>query len=451
MGRATVSRRDFLRATAAALCMPTTAAASRPPNIVLIYADDLGYGDLGCYGSSIATPNLDRMAAEGVRFTHFYSANPVCSPARAGLLTGRYPVRVGVPDVLFPNQPGLPDSETTLAQMLKARDYKTICIGKWHLGDLPPYLPTHRGFDEFFGLPYSSDMSPRPLMLNTQILEPSVELETLTQRYTEHALRFIERSKDSPFLLYMPHTSPHIPLAVSDRFRGKSSLGLYGDVVEELDWSVGEVLAALKKHGLDNDTLVVFSSDNGPWYHGSPGRLRGRKGTTYEGGVREPFIARCPGRIPAERVSKGVGSSLDILPTVAWLCGAPLPPKPLDGVNIWPLLCGEAEQIDREVLLYFDSFYLQCARWGKWKLHIARYNCPPYVPPPAEGRLNLPVSPPELYDLENDPDESYDQANEHPHIVAEILQRVESLIPDFPEEVRWNYEDAKSKAAAPRR
>lgn len=433
------TRRYFLQTAAAALSARAIRAARPLPNIVLIYADDLGYGDLGCYGSSIATPNLDRMASEGVRFTDFYSPNPVCSPSRAGLLTGRYPVRTGVPDVLFPNQAGLPDSETTLAQVLKAREYRTTCIGKWHLGDIPQCMPLRRGFDEFFGIPYSNDMNPRPLMRNTTVIEREATLETLTGRYTEEAVAFIRRSRDVPFLLYMPHTFPHIPLAASERFRGKSHLGLYGDVVEELDWSVGEVLAALKNEGLDEDTLVVFASDNGPWFSGSPGRLRGRKGTTYEGGVRVPFIARMPGRIEPGRVCEGVASGMDMLPTIAALTGAPLPANPLDGIDIWPLLSGERDELEREALLYFDSVNLQCARLGKWKLHVSRYNCPPFVPVPPEGRMNLPLDSPELFNMEQDPDESYNLADDFPEVVTEIRRRIERLVPGFPSEVRDAY------------
>ncbi len=426
-----LGRREFLTAA-----MGAAAAPASPPNVVMIYADDLGYGDLACYGSRLSTPNLDRMAAEGVRFTEFYSANPVCSPSRAALMTGRYPTRVGVPRVLFPNDTvGLPDSETTIAQTLKTRGYRTMCVGKWHLGHLPRFLPTNRGFDEYFGIPYSNDMKPRPLLHNTEVVEPEATLETLTPRYTEQAVRFIERSKGAPFFLYMPHTYPHIPLAASARFRGKSPAGLYGDVIAELDWSVGEVLAALKKNGLDRNTLVMFSSDNGPWFQGSPGRLRGRKGSTYEGGVREPFLARMPGRIQAGRVVNAVGSTMDILPTVAKLCGAALPSSPLDGSDIWPLLNGTSKSIEREALLYFDNWNVQCARWKRWKLHFARYNSFAYGPAPAGGRMNLPLNPPELYDIESDPDESYDVAAERPEVVKEILARVERLIPSFPREV----------------
>jgi arylsulfatase A len=376
-----MDRRDFLQASAASFLLPFVQASGKEPNIVFIYCDDLGYGDLGCYGSGIPTPNLDQMAAEGMRFTQFYSANPVCSPSRAALLTGRYPTRVGIPKVLFPKDTtGLPDDEMTIAQMLRAKGYKTMCIGKWHLGHLPQFLPTSRGFDEYFGIPYSNDMSPRPLMHNLETLEEPAVLETLTRRYTEQALKFIEHSKGSPFFLYVPHTYPHIPLGASERFRGKSALGLYGDVIQEIDWSVGQILEALKKQGLDKETMVMFSSDNGPWYQGSPGKLRGRKGTTYEGGVRVPFIARFPARIPPGRICRGIAGTVDILPTIARLCDARLPSKPLDGIDVWPMLCGQKPSIEREALLYFDDWNVQCARWGKWKLHMMRYNAPPYVP-----------------------------------------------------------------------
>ena len=444
-----MNRRLFLQSGAAGLSS-FAAAPDRSPNIVFIYADDLGYGDLGCYGGGIRTPNLDAMARDGIRFTHFYSANPVCSPSRAALLTGRYPTRVGVPLVLFPTSTnGLPDSEVTIAAMLKARGYKTMCVGKWHLGHLPQYLPTRRGFDEYFGIPYSNDMSPRPLLHGTagktEQLEEPARLETLTPRYTDQAVRFIERSKDSPFFLYMPHTYPHIPLAASDRFRGKSPLGIYGDVVEELDWSVGQVLGALKNHGLADNTLVCFSSDNGPWYQGSPGRLRGRKGMTYEGGVREPFIARFPGRIPKGRVCHGIGSTMDIFPTVAKLCGGAPSANPLDGIDIWPMLSGQRPEMEREALRYFDNVYLQCARLGKHKLHISRYNSMQYSPAPAAGRFNLPLKSPELYDLIADPDESYDVAAQHPRVVSDIQARIERLIAGFPDDIRKAYAETKAR------
>jgi len=443
------SRREFLNAAVAGATGAVRAGAqvqaARPPNIVLIYCDDLGYGDLGVYGSRIRTPNLDRMAGQGMRFTQFLSANPVCSPSRASLLTGRYPTRVGVPRVLFPQDTtGLPDSETTIAQMLKAKNYKTMCVGKWHLGHLPQYLPMNRGFDEYYGIPYSNDMSPRVLLHNTETVEQTATLETLTPRYTERAVKFIESAAGAPFFLYMPHTYPHIPLAASGRFRGKSPLGMYGDVVEELDWSVGEVLGALKKTGQENNTLVLFSSDNGPWFQGSPGKLRGRKGMTWEGGVREPFLARFPGRIPAGKVCHGVASTMDLLPTIANVCDVPLPKNPLDGMNIWPLLSGGKPELEREALLYFDNVHVQCARRGKWKLHVARYNNVAYSPAPAAGRTNLPLSQPELYNLDDDPDESYDIAAERPEIVKDLQGRIERLLAGFPEPIQRAYRDTRA-------
>jgi arylsulfatase A len=444
-----MQRRTFLQ-TLAAAPLASAAGAATKPNIVLIYCDDLGYGDIGPYGSRIRTPNLDRMASEGIRFTNFYSANPVCSPSRAALLTGRYPTRVGVPKVLFPaDTAGLALSETTIAAMLKPAGYRTMCIGKWHLGHTPQYLPTSRGFDEYFGIPYSNDMTPRPLLHNTERLEEPAVLETLTPRYTEQAVKFIERSKSEPFFLYMPHTYPHIPLGASPRFRGKSPLGLYGDVVEELDWSVGEVLSALKRSGADNNTLVMFSSDNGPWYQGSPGALRGRKGSSYEGGVREPFLARYPGRIPKGKVCEGVAGTVDMLPTIAGLSGAALPQAPLDGIDIWPLLSAKKPALEREALLYFDDWNLQCARWGKWKMHFARYNTMAYNPAPQGGRVNLPLHPPELYDLLNDPQESYDAAAENPAVVKEIQSRVERLLTGFPQEVRQAWAATQARQTAP--
>lgn len=443
-----LNRRQLL---GGALSLAALGATERPPNIVFIYADDLGYGDLGCYGGSLKTPNLDRMAHDGMRFTHALSANPVCSPSRAALLTGRYPTRVNVPRVFFPvDKTGLPDSEQTMAQMLKAKGYKTMCVGKWHLGHLPQYLPTARGFDNYFGIPYSNDMTPRWLMRDTTVIEEQATLETLTPRYTEAAVSFIERAKDSPFYLYFPHTYPHIPLGASPKFRGKSKNGIYGDVLEELDWSVGEVLATLKKHGLERNTLVIFSSDNGPWYQGSSGKLRGRKGMTWEGGVREPFLARWPGKIPAGKVCNSLVSMMDVFPTVARLCGGE-PKNPVDGIDIWPLLSGAKTELEREALLYFDNWNLQCIRLGRWKLHISRYNSVTYSPVPAAGRINIWLANPELYDVVADPDESYDVADKNPEMVVQLLARADKLIAGFPEEALKAYQNTKNgpKSTAP--
>lgn len=443
-------RRDFLAAAGASMGSPLLGAPQKTPNVVVILCDDLGYGDLAAYGSKIPTPNLNRMAAEGMRFTDFCSADPVCSPSRAALLTGRYPTRVGVPRVLFPKDAGgLNLDETTMANMLKARGYKTMCIGKWHLGRPNAYLPTSRGFDEYFGIPYSNDMTPRVLMHNTEVIENPANLETLTERYTEQAVKFIKTQKESSFFLYMPHTFPHIPLAASPRFRGKSGEGLYGDAVEEVDWSVGEVFRALKDAGVDRNTLVFFTSDNGPWYQGSPGKLRGRKDTTYEGGIREPFIARFPGRIPENKVCRGLASMLDLFPTIAKQCGGSLPQKPLDGIDIWPLLTGRRPAIDRPPLLYFNNWDLQCARWNSWKLHIARHNTTAYVPAPPGGIHNYVLPHPELYNLDKDPDESYDVAPAHPDVVKQIEAKVTAMIGTFPAEVQQAYADSAARKADP--
>lgn len=463
-----LSRRGFLKAASAASVLTRTSLAQnrRPPNFVIILCDDLGFGDLGCYGSSIPTPNIDAMAAEGVRFDQFYSANAVCSPARAALMTGRYPTRVNVPNALGAQDPGgLATDETTIAEMLKPAGYKSMCVGKWHLGATSKFLPTSRGFDEYWGLPYSVDQSPSVLLQNGETIETPVDLDTLTQRYTEQAVRFVQRSAGSPFLLYMAHSFPHIPLAASAAFRGSTGMGLYADVVSELDWSVGQVLQALKDNSVDDNTLAIVTSDNGPWYLGSPGKLRGRKGSTYEGGYREPFIARFPGRIPSAgqaaggnnpglsrkrqalsasavdgtiapgRICTSMATMMDLVPTIASLANVRRPAKRLDGVNIWPVLSGAQADVAHEIFFYFDSWNLQCARLGPWKLHMSRYNSFPWSPDPPGGRMNLPINP-ELYNLEADPDESYDMASERPEIVADILARVNAALPTFPAEVR---------------
>lgn len=421
-------------------------AQSRPPNVIMILADDLGYGDLSCYGSNISTPNLDRMAQEGIRCTHFSSASPVCSPSRAALMTGRYPTRVGIPRVIDPTDAtGLPESETTLAQMLKSAGYSTMCIGKWHLGSLPRFLPTNRGFDEFFGMPHSIDMSPRVLMHNTELLEQSCDLENLTQRYTQRAVDFINQSKGSPFFLYMPHSFPHIPYTASKPFLGRSGQGLYGDSIQEIDASVGQILQALSRNGIDSNTLVMFSSDHGPWYQGSAGGLRGRKGETFEGGVRVPFIARYPGLIPSGQVSQALTTHLDILPTVARLAGAALPQNPLDGIDIWPLLSGQRQDLPREAFLYFNDVCLQSARLDAWKLHATRFNTPAFSPEPVGGRVNLPLFNPELYNVVTDVDETHDRADRNPALVADIRSRMDGLIRTFPSEIQNAWYDTLSR------
>ncbi len=411
---------------------------SQPPNVILIVADDLGYGDLSCYGSSIPTPNINSIARDGVQFTQYYAASPVCSPSRAGLLTGRYAPRTGVPFVLQANDThGLSDTEVTIAQMLKPSGYKTMCVGKWHVGSLPQYMPNNKGFDQFYGVPYSVDMSPLPLMQNTTIIQEPADLTTLTQRYTQQAVNFISSSKSNPFFLYFAHSFPHIPLATSPAFKGITGKGKYADTISEIDASVGSVLQALVANNIDNDTLVIFSSDHGPWYQGSPGNLRGRKAETFDGGMRVPFVARFPGRIPAGQVnSTGVATALDLLPTIASITGAKLPGNPLDGVNIWPMLTASQDSVQREIFLFIDTYHIQAARMGPWKLHVARYNTPPWVPLPVHGRINLPLEDPELYNILNDPGESSDVSLDYPEIVAEIKAGINSLLPNMPGEVQ---------------
>lgn len=431
-----MDRRTFLQALGVGAgwgASQRAKAADRSPNIVLILADDLGIGDIGVYGSSLRTPNIDHMASEGMRFRQMCASSSVCSPSRAGLLTGRYGTRVGVPDVLFQDSnDGLREGEMTLAASLKSVGYRTMCVGKWHLGSKPTYMPNNRGFDDFFGLPYSNDMSPLPLMQNHKTVDPSADNDSLTQRYTAQAREWIRSSSEQPFFLYLAHNVPHLPFGVSASFKGKSGLGSYADAVTELDWSVGQILEQLRHSGLDDNTLVMFTSDNGPWYQGSAGKLRGRKGDTWEGGMRAPFIARMPGRIPAGSVTDAVGSLLDIFPTMAKLTGARYPDLPLDGVDLWPAFTGEAASIDRDVLLYFDHWDIQCARMGPWKLHLSRTNVPAWTEEPREGRINLPLPRPELYNLEADPAESYECGRDYPGVVANIQARVVAMLPGFP-------------------
>jgi arylsulfatase A len=422
---------------------------ARKPNFVLIFADDLGYGDLGCYGHpTIRTPHLDRMAAEGMRFTQYYSANPLCSPSRASLLTGRLHVRTGVNRVLFPDSKGgLPQSEITIAQALKPLGYATQIVGKWHLGHLPQYLPTTRGFDHYFGIPYSNDMSlsqwpaayghgvvqteryrtlPEvPLLRDDKVIESNPDQRQLTPRYTAEAVAFIKASarRGQPFFLYFPHTFPHVPLYASEKFRGTSTRGLYGDTVEELDWSVGEVLKALKETGQDANTLVIFTSDNGParienlereGTGGSAGLFRDFKGTTWEGGVREPFLARWPGRIRGATVSQAFAEAYDVFPTLLAAAGGTLPTdREYDGADLAPVLFRNEK--GREPLhFYYTASRCVGVRKGPWKLHLLvsrTFN------PSGLSQLE---SPPLLYNVEEDPSERFNLAARHPEIVKEL-------------------------------
>jgi arylsulfatase A len=428
------NRRTFLKAAATgAAAVITAEAQSRQPNVILICCDDLGYGDLGSYGGTIRTPNLDLIAQQGIRFTHQTSACAVCSPARASILTGRYPNRYGIPRVIDPDDTyGLPASETTIAQMMKGLNYSTTCIGKWHLGSLPQFLPTNHGFDQFYGIPYSADMYPLPLMHNLDIVEQPTDVSLLLQKYTQWAVNYIGNAGSNPFFMYYAPSAPHLPLMPSGAFSGMSGQGLYGDVVMELDASVGSIMQALKSSGLDSNTLVIFTSDHGPWYQGSTGGLRQRKGEIFEGGVRVPLLARYPGAIPPGQVSSTLTTSLDFLPTIAAFTGAALPFNPLDGIDITPVLRGWQTDLTRDAFLYFNDVELQAARLGPWKLHVTRFNSWAFSPEPAGGRLNLPLPNSELYNVTQDLDESHDRSLRNPDQVTAIRARMDALIQTFP-------------------
>jgi uncharacterized sulfatase len=401
-------------------------------------ADDLGYGDLGCYGSeAIETPNLDRMAGDGVKLTSFFSSSAVCSPSRAGLLTGRYPARLGFKtplSVYWPSRnpttpimnaatqigPGLDTRELTSAQLLKTAGYNTCCIGKWHLGDMKRYRPHHRGFDHYMGVLYSNDMTPLPLYRNDEVIEKSpVDQNFLTQKYTREALDWIGGNSDRPFFLYLPHTFPHIPLHASPDFRGRSKGGLYGDVVEELDWSVGEVLNALEKNKIADNTLVFFTSDNGPWYQGSPGGRRGRKGEFFDGGQRVPGIARWPGVIPAGSQSNQPSMNIDLFATSLAMAGVPAPAdRAIDGKNILPMLKGE-EDSPHEALFFYDGDKLEAVRSGPWKYHRKHAGWATTYAPMPKG--------PMLFNDEIDQEEAYNLIDLYP----DVAKRMESMMKDW--------------------
>lgn len=392
----------------------------RQPNIIVILADDLGYGDLGVYDSAlIDTPNLDRMAREGIFLTNFYASASNCTPSRAGLLTGRYAIRSGLAhQVIFVDSDhGLPQTEITIAEMVRPLGYRTAIIGKWHLGHRPEHWPTTQGFDYYYGLPYSNNQFPLALYRNAEKLEEPVDQSALTRRYTDEAIRFIEEHREEPFFIYLPHTFPHIPLHVSQDFRGKSKAGLYGDVVQELDWSTGQILATLERLQLDDDTLVIFTSDNGPYPEGSTGGLRGSKGTAWEGGFRVPFIARWPAGIPPGSVSSGIAMNIDILPTVQAITGADLPDGLIiDGKNIMNLLTG-ASASPHQVVYYFNDEQIGALRTQRWKMMLqARYRGINRWFPEHEIYL--------LYDMENDPQERYSVAAQHPDAWQTMLEHL---------------------------
>lgn len=429
--------------------IPVQAADEPRPNFIIIYADDLGYGDLGCYGNpTIRTPHLDRMAAEGMRFTQFYSAASVCTPSRAALMTGRLPVRTGMCSdkrrVLFPDSGGgLPPEEVTLAEALHEAGYATGCFGKWHLGHLPQFLPTNHGFDTYFGIPYSNDMDrlndigpkgraaflePKseywnvPLLSDLKEVERPADQTTITRRYAEHAIDFIRAHKSEPFFIYLPHSLPHVPLFRGKAFEGKSARGLFGDVIEEIDWSVGQILQTLREEGLAENTCVFFSSDNGPWlifdeHGGSAGPLKDGKGCTWEGGMREPGIAWWPGKIEPGQVSLELASTMDLYTTCIRLARGKVPDdRIVDGLDISPVLFGTGPS-PRQEMFYYRGTELMAVRFGPWKAHY--FTQAAYGP---ESNKREQHDPPLLFNLHHDPGEHYNLNDKHPEILSRIQE-----------------------------
>ncbi|HUT46384.1 MAG TPA: sulfatase [Sedimentisphaerales bacterium] len=468
-----LSRRDFLGLMAGGIAVsmltnrPGCGGTQKKPNFVLIFADDLGYGDISGFGlkeSSIQTPNLDRMAAEGAKLTRFYVPTPYCAPSRATILTGRYPFRNGVvhnptPDMGI-NEVGLPDSEITIAEALKDAGYASICIGKWHLGHTLKFLPRRQGFDEYYGILYSNDMRPVQLVENENVVEYPVVQATLTKRYTERALDFIERSAKAgrPFFLYLPHAMPHKPLAASEDFyTPETPNDLYADVIRELDFSIGRVFQKLKQLGLDNDTLVIFTSDNGPWYGGSTGGLRGMKAKTWEGGLRVPMIARWPGKIPAGVVNNSLAGTTDILPTILKAAGVDVPEdRVIDGRDIRPLLTSAEAKSPHEALFAMQGTYLMTVRSGKWKLHVRSPGPEPkrgddWVDPRGPDGVTI-LAPYEqarpsaypganagdgpkdmmLFNIEADPAEQHDLSKQHPEVVERLQAIYDKTFAEVP-------------------
>ena len=437
-------------------CSSPTVGPSRPPNIVVIYMDDLGYADIGPFGAKgYPTPHLDRLAREGRVLTDFYVAQAVCSASRAALMTGCYNVRVGILGALGPGaKTGINAAETTLAEVCKSRGYATACLGKWHLGDHPQFLPLQHGFDEYYGLPYSNDMWPLhptaknfpdlPLIDGNRVVNPKVgheEQNQLTRQYTERAVSFIERNRERPFFLYVPHSMVHVPLHVSDAFRGKSGVGLFGDVMMEVDDSVGRIVEAVRRCGLERETLVVFASDNGPWlsygdHAGSAKPLREGKGTMFDGGCRVPAIVWGPGRVPAGTVCREPAMTIDLLPTVARLIGAKLPDHKIDGLDIGPLLIGESgAKSPHEALYFYWSRDLHAVRRGPWKLHFPHAHSTLGGREGGKGgnpvkydtaRIDL-----SLFDLEKDPGETVDVKAAHPEVVREIQALADRMRADL--------------------
>jgi arylsulfatase A len=442
------------------LTLATVATAAEPPNVVLIFADDLAYADIGCFGAKgYMTPNIDRLAKEGRKFTRFYVSSAVCSASRAALMTGCYHSRVGIHGALGPKAGvGLNPSETTIAEMLKEQGFVTGMVGKWHLGSEPGFLPVKQGFDEWLGLPYSNDMwplhpeakagsyPPLPLFDGDKVIDPDVSAEkqaTLPKRYVERAIEFIRRSKDRPFFLYFAPNMPHVPLFAGERFRGKSESGIFGDVISEIDWSVGEIVRTLDELGLSENTLVVFTSDNGPWlsygdHAGSAGPLREGKGTSWEGGIREPCIMRWPGRIPAGTVCNEPMMTIDLLPTIARVSGAKLPETKLDGRDVWPLLAGDkdAKSPHAAYFIYYANNQLQAVISGRWKLVFPHAYRTLGDQPRASGGVPVKykeakVENAELYDLNTDPGEKTDVSSGNAEVVASLTKLADGMRADL--------------------
>lgn len=429
------------------------------PNFVVVFIDDMGYGDIGTQGATgWTTPNLDKMAAEGMRFTNYYSAQPVCSASRAGLLTGCYPNRIGISGALFPyHKIGINPEETTIAEMLKEKGYATAIFGKWHLGCTKEFLPLQHGFDEYVGLPYSNDMWPLsntgeklppgnarnsypdlPVIQGNDVLftiNSWKEQDTLTTLYTEKAVDFINRNAGNPFFLYVPHSMSHIPLGVSNKFRGKSEQGMYGDVMMEIDWSVGEIEKALQANGIAENTVFIFTTDNGPWLNfgnhaGSAGGLREGKTTSWEGGQRVPFIVKWPAATPAGTICNNLACAIDILPTFAKIAGTKLPELKIDGVDISELWKGNREVSPRDnILFYYGKNNLNGVRKGNWKLVLPHtwqsYNTEPGRDGNGGARINMKVETPELYNMMRDPGEQFNVIDYHPEIAAELMHLAE--------------------------
>ncbi len=411
------------------------------PNFILIYADDLGYSDIGCFGSVLnRTPAIDKLASEGIRLTSFYSTSGVCTPSRSSLMTGCYPIRVGMDEnykgfwVLFPkDNKGLHPSEITIAEILREQGYATACIGKWHLGDQPEFLPTRQGFDYYFGIPYSNDMGrggdnpPLPLMRNEEVIEAPADQSTLTKRYTEEAIEFIKSNAENSFFLYLPHTMPHVPLFSSPEFAGKSQNGKYGDAIEEIDWSTGEIMDALVDLGIEQNTLVVFTSDNGATRRGSNLPFSGGKCGIQEGSMREPCVMWWPGTIPAGESSSELMSTMDILPTFAKLAGAKVPQdRVIDGKDLSLVILGEdGAESPHEVFYYYFMSQLQAVRSGKYKLYLEleekQYGWTRKI---IKAEM-------ELFDLDKDPGEKINIVEQHPDIVKRLLELAEKAREDM--------------------